>query len=189
MTHTRFRFALGLLVFAVGLVQAGPLVAAAAPKRARQVKEPPRRPFEEARIQKVVDDVRKQLAIRQAVTVSIIERNPLMASVEPDRTLKGAFLLSLERGVAQKLSADELVAVVAHELGHVWIFTHHPYLQTESLANQVAMRVVTRERLEQVYEKVWKHGGEKGDIARFMGPPARPTAAALAPIQGTSSPR
>ena len=31
-----------------------------------------------------------------------------------------------------------------HELGHVWIFTHHPYLQTEQLANRIAMRLVSR---------------------------------------------
>ena len=38
------------------------------------------------------------------------------------------------------LTDDEVEAEVAHELGHVWIFTHHAYLQTEGLANQIAMR-------------------------------------------------
>jgi Zn-dependent peptidase ImmA (M78 family) len=61
-----------------------------------------------------------------------------------------------------------LKSTVAHELGHVWIFTHHPYLQTESLANQIAERVVSRESLVQVYEKVWKALGTKGDLARFV---------------------
>ena len=63
----------------------------------------------------------------------------------------------------------ELRAVVAHELGHVWIFTHHPYLQTERLANSIAMRVVSRQNLEKIYDKVWQRGGTKGDIVQFLG--------------------
>ena len=55
--------------------------------------------------------------------------------------------------------------MVAHELGHVWIYTHHPYLQTEQLANQIAMRVVSRESLDSVYGKVWADAG--GPLPRF----------------------
>ena len=54
---------------------------------------------------------------------------------------------------------------MAHELGHVWVFTHHPYLQTEKLANQIAMRVVTRDSLVNVYHKLWEHGGPE-EISR-----------------------
>jgi predicted Zn-dependent protease len=68
------------------------------------------------------------------------------------------------------LTPDELEAAIAHELGHVWVFTHHPYLQTEELANQIAMRAVSRESLERVYGKVWERGGMKGDLVRFLGP-------------------
>ena len=67
------------------------------------------------------------------------------------------------------LTREELEAAIAHELGHVWVFTHHPYLQTELLANQVAMRVVGREALIRVYEKVWARDGQKGDLIRFLG--------------------
>jgi Zn-dependent peptidase ImmA (M78 family) len=63
---------------------------------------------------------------------------------------------------------------VAHELGHVWIFTHHPYLQTEQLANQIAMRLVARETLEPIYEKLWKRLGVTGDLSTYLG--NRPTA-------------
>jgi predicted Zn-dependent protease len=66
------------------------------------------------------------------------------------------------------LSADEIEAALAHELGHVWIFTHHPYLQTELLANQVAMRAVSRDALARVYQKVWQ-SGPKGDLVAFLG--------------------
>ena len=49
------------------------------------------------------------------------------------------------------------------------MFTHHPYLQTEQLANQVAMRVVSRDTLQRVYTKVWAHSGSKGDLIHFLG--------------------
>jgi hypothetical protein len=52
----------------------------------------------------------------------------------------------------------------------VWVFTHHPYLQTEKLANQIAMRVVARDSLVSVYHKLWEHGGTKGDLKSFLDP-------------------
>jgi predicted Zn-dependent protease len=89
--------------------------------------------------------------------------------VESSKDRDDAFLLTFENGFLDGLDDEELIAVVAHELGHVWIFTHHPYLQTEQLANEIAMRVVSRESLRRVYEKVWERGGTKGDLARFLG--------------------
>ena len=68
------------------------------------------------------------------------------------------------------MTADEIDAVVAHELGHVWIFTHHPFLHTEELANQIAMQVVPQDTLAAVYDKVWKRVGRKGDLVYL--PPA-----------------
>ena len=70
--------------------------------------------------------------------------------------------MAFEGAFVDSLTDDELRAVVAHELGHVWIFTHHPYLQTEQLANKIALRVVTRETLERVYDKVWPQGAPLG---------------------------
>ena len=32
------------------------------------------------------------------------------------------------------------------------------------------MRVVSRDALARVYDKVWKAGAEKGDLAAFLGP-------------------
>jgi predicted Zn-dependent protease len=91
-----------------------------------------------------------------------------MVSVQRDAD---GFAMSFERSFLATLGEDELEAVVAHELGHVWIFTHHPYLHTEALANQVAMRVVSRGSLEAVYEKVRARGGLKGHLVRFDGTP------------------
>jgi hypothetical protein len=120
-------------------------------------------------IQRIVDDLRGRLALAEPVHVSVVPNNPLKVSVEPVDELGKQFLLSFEESFLAELTEEELKAAVAHELGHVWIFTHHPYLQTEALANQIASRVVSRESLERVYEKVWKVLGTKGDLARFVG--------------------
>jgi hypothetical protein len=114
------------------------------------------------RVQAIVDDVRARLSISPEVVVSIVPRDKLLVSVQQSRD--GVFALSFESDFLNVLSEDELIAVVAHELGHVWIFTHHPYLQTEELANQVAMRLVSRTTLNNVYEKVWQRTGVAGDL-------------------------
>jgi Zn-dependent peptidase ImmA (M78 family) len=119
------------------------------------------------RIQDVVDDVRAELGLPREVTVAIVPQNPLMVSVESPKNYDGAYRVAFEDAFVDALSDDDLRAVVAHELGHVWIFTHHPYLQTEALANQIAMRVVSRESLEKVYDKVWGRGAKRGTLARF----------------------
>lgn len=123
---------------------------------------------DQQRIQAIVDDFLGRLTMTQKVSVAIVPKNPLMVSVEFD-TRDTGFLLSVEEDFVGELTDEELEAAVAHELGHVWIFTHHPYLQTELLANQIAQRLVPRSSLVQVYEKVWKRQGTKGDLARFVG--------------------
>ncbi len=122
-----------------------------------------------ARVQGLVDQLKTDLSLPHDVVVELVADNALVASVERVKGRDNAFRLSLEARFLDELDEDELRAVVAHELGHVWIFTHHPYLHTERLANQVAMRVVSREVLSRVYSKVWQRGGAKGDLARFLG--------------------
>ena len=85
-----------------------------------------------------------------------MQTNPKLFSVAPVEHRAGTFLLEVEEGFAQGLSDTELRAAVAHELGHVWIFTHFPFLQTEELANDIAARLVRREDLAPLYDKVWK---------------------------------
>jgi hypothetical protein len=119
------------------------------------------------RVQQIVDDLKGRLAIPQPVTVSVVARNPLMVSVGP--VPGGGFTLSFEAGFAERLTEDELTAAVAHELGHVWIYTHFPFLQTEQLANEIAMRVVSRESLVPVYAQVFERARMTGDVNEYLG--------------------
>lgn len=134
--------------------------------------EPARSSSTAARIvtlQDRVDEMRVQLALDHPVTVHIVPENPRLVSVETASQDAASFRMSFERRFLEGLSDEEIAAVIAHELGHVYLFTHHPYLQTEELANRIAMRVVSRESLTQVYEKVWSRIGRKGDLGAFLG--------------------
>jgi hypothetical protein len=124
----------------------------------------------ETQIQDLVEKLKSRMSIPDTVVVSIVEHNQLVVSVERVKDGAGAFSLSIERDFLDGLTTDELDAVVAHELGHVWVFTHHPFLQTEELANQIAMQVVPQETLAAVYDKVWTRIGRKGDLVYL--PPA-----------------
>jgi len=121
-------------------------------------------------LQVVVDRLRAELGIPESVDVSIEPQVALVVSVEAPDSRGEPFRLAIEDGFLERLSAEELDAAMAHELGHVWVFTHHPFLQTEKLANQIAMRVVTRDSLVSVYYKLWEHGATKGDLESFLGP-------------------
>jgi hypothetical protein len=123
----------------------------------------------EAHSQTIADRFREALGIPESVVVSVVPHNPLLVSVERMSGRQGTFLLAIEEGFLATLDEEGLRAVIAHELGHVWIFTHHPYLQTEQLANRIAMRLVSRDSLARVYPKVWERTGMKGDLSRFLG--------------------
>ena len=122
---------------------------------------------ESRRVQDIVDAMRVELAVSHAVSVELVDVNPLKASVEPVKGAVGTFRLSIEQAFLEQLTHGELRAVVAHELGHVWIYTHHPYLQTEQLANQIALRAVSRESLDSVYGKVWPDAAGPGALPRY----------------------
>jgi Zn-dependent protease with chaperone function len=118
----------------------------------------------ERQIQTVVDALRARLDIPQSVVVSIVPANALVVSVERTPGQTDNFALALDAAFLDTLTDDEIGAVVAHELGHVWIFTHHPFLHTEELANEIALRVVGRDVLAGVYEKVWKRTNTRGTL-------------------------
>jgi hypothetical protein len=157
------------------LITAAMLVALAT--STAQAGEPAKAPRSERKIRSLVDQTRKRLELPQKVSVEIVERNPLKASVQPVKGGKTPFKFSIERAFLAQLSEDELKAVVAHELGHVWIYTHHPYLQTEQLANKIALRVTTIDTLVRVYGKVWSDETLAGNLPRLPDQPQ--TAAGL----------
>lgn len=123
-----------------------------------------------ASLQRLVDELRTRLEIPHPVAVAIVGTNPKVVSVAPPAAAGRSFELTIEAGFLTSLSDEELAAALAHELGHVWVFTHHPFLQTERLANEVALRVVSRDNLERVYEKVWARLGTSADLTDFLGP-------------------
>jgi hypothetical protein len=123
------------------------------------------------RLQHITDQLRMRLDILERVLVAVVDHNPLVMSVETLSGRSGPFVITADAEFIQSLTEEELQAAVAHELGHVWIYTHHPYLQTERLANQVALRVVSPELLVPVYEKVWKRTGARGNLAEYISLP------------------
>ena len=124
-------------------------------------------------LQNLTDDLRTRLEIEPRVHVMLVDHNPLVMSVETLAGRVGPFIITVDREFIRELKPEEVEAAIAHELGHVWIYTHHPYLQTERLANDIAMRVVNRSAFEPVYAKVWARTGIKGDLIEFIGPPSQ----------------
>ena len=97
-----------------------------------------------ALLQDLADDLRGRLEIKERVHVTLVDHNPLVMSVETLAGRTGPFVITVDRDFIHELNAEETEAAIAHELGHVWIYTHDPYLQTERLANDIAMRVISR---------------------------------------------
>lgn len=118
------------------------------------------------RINAIVAELKVQLQMPQEIHTTVVPVNDLMVSVE--RTSDG-YIIAFDANFLASLDQEEVRAAVAHELGHVWIFSHHPYLQTEALANQVAMRVVSRESLKKIYQQLWTHLGQNGNMEEFLG--------------------
>jgi hypothetical protein len=128
---------------------------------------------ETAALQELTDDLRTRLQIAEHVHVTLVDHNPLVMSVETLAGRSGPFVITADRAFINELNKEEAEAALAHELGHVWIYTHHPYLQTERRANDVAMRVINRSAFEPVYKKVWQRTGIAGNLVEFLGPPSQ----------------
>ena len=124
-------------------------------------------------LQDLTDGLRGRLQIDQRVIVEIVEHNPLVMSVETLSGRTGPFVISIDRDFIHELSREEAEAAIAHELGHVWIYTHAPFVQSERMANDIAMRVINRSAFEPVYEKVWSRTGIRGNLIEFLGPPSQ----------------
>jgi len=102
----------------------------------------------------ILAGLKKQLDISVDISTAVVPKDDLLVSVSPDRHKKGAYRISFDTAFLAMLDEEDLAPAIAHELGHVWIFTHHPYLHTEDLANVIAHRLVTPTQLDRVYEKV-----------------------------------
>jgi hypothetical protein len=123
-------------------------------------------------LQAIVSELEAVLQMPQRVIVSIVPSEARMVSVERlHDTSAGTdfFQIHLDQEFFDSLNGEEVRAALAHELGHVWISSHHPYLQTEALANEIAMRVVTRVSMQKIYAKLWRHLGTSGSIEEFLG--------------------
>ena len=114
------------------------------------------------KIERLVQQFSDRLGITQNIRVSIEPGNVRLASAESTPGENNKYRMSFNEDFLRNLNEAELGAAVAHEMGHVWIYTHFPYLQTESLANRQALKLVPREALERVYQKVRKWNGVEG---------------------------
>jgi hypothetical protein len=125
------------------------------------------------RAQELLDELRAALLIADSVHVSVVVSHPLVFAVKPADIRKSHFVLSMEMGFLLTLEEDELRAALAHELGHVWVFTNHPYLQTERLANTIGQRIVPRNSFEKLYAKLWAYEDTPGvPIDQLLAPRA-----------------
>ena len=124
-----------------------------------------------AQAREIVNQLRAALQIDSDVQVAAVTYHPLVFSVEPLDKRKDHFLLSMEIEFLLMLDDKELHAALAHELGHVWIYKHFPYLQTERLANSIGLRVVPRENFEALYMKLWTYERAAGvPLDDLLGP-------------------
>jgi hypothetical protein len=123
-----------------------------------------------ARLPEIIRDLSAHLQLDAHIEVRVDDKNDKMVSSEPLTGPVHGYLISFDREFLQSLNDDELIAAIAHELGHIWIFSHHPYLQTEELANEIAMRVVDRATMKKVYTKLWAKTGIVGSFDELLGP-------------------
>jgi hypothetical protein len=138
------------------------------------------------RLADMVRTLRARLLITDNVEIQIDEKNDKMVSSEPLAGGREGYRISFDQHFLDMLDDEEIQAAIAHELGHVWIFSHHPYLQTEELANEIAMRAISRDFLKKVYLKLWSQTGTAGNLEELLGPEHRqepPTGVALLPIK------
>ena len=120
------------------------------------------------RVAEITDELRQELGIPQAVDVQIVASNSLAFSVEAvDRHTH--FTISVDASFFRQLNDRELTAALAHELGHVWIYTHHPFLHTEGLANEIALRVISEGSLRSLYGKLQQFESSRSDHGNLPG--------------------
>jgi hypothetical protein len=123
-----------------------------------------------ARLDEIAAGLATALDVPKRVEVVVVLRNELVVSVEPLPTPADGYRVVFDQRFFERLNEDEVAAAIAHEMGHVWIYSHFPFLQTEALANEIALKVASRKNLESLYVKLWAYTGVKGDIRELLGP-------------------
>jgi hypothetical protein len=123
-----------------------------------------------ARLDEIAAGLATALEVPKRVEVVVVTRNDLVVSVEPIPTPAEGYRVVFEQRFFDRLNDDEIAAALAHEMGHVWIYTHFPFLQTEALANEIALKVASRKNLESLYGKLWTYTGVKGNLEELLGP-------------------
>jgi hypothetical protein len=120
-----------------------------------------------------LDDVASRLAtsldVLKRVEVLVVMRNDLVVSVEPLPGAGEGYRVVFDQRFFDQLTDEEIAAALAHEIGHVWIYSHFPFLQTEALANEIALKVAPRKAMESLYAKLWAYTGVKGKIEELLG--------------------
>ncbi len=124
----------------------------------------------ESRVRLAIQEFSRRLGITKRIGFSIVPENSHLVSVEHEKGGADGYRISCSEAFLRNLNEREMMAAIAHELGHVWIYTHFPFLQTESLANRQALRLVSRSDLESVYRKVWEWNGRKVSLAEVLKP-------------------
>jgi hypothetical protein len=126
------------------------------------------RSLEEQNLSALARTYKRRLDIRADIPVVIVKKNERLASVRPYPGRSATYLLEIDESFLATLAEDEKRAIVAHEVGHVWIFTHYPYVQSEALANEKAEGLVQQNSLITLYKKVWALGGQQGTLTQFL---------------------
>src|SRR5262245_44985189 len=81
------------------------------------------------KVQAIVSELRARLQMTQQIEASIVPTEKRMVSVRRVRGVASGtdvFEIHLDQVFFDSLSREELKAALAHELGHVWISSHHP---------------------------------------------------------------
>ncbi len=109
----------------------------------------------------VASGLQSVLEIPGRLELTIVKQNDHLVSAARCPEHAACYVISFEWSFLLTLSDDEIRAAIAHELGHIWIFTHHPYLQTEELANRIAVKAVSRTDLNHLYDKSQRYLAER----------------------------
>lgn len=126
-------------------------------------------PIRNVKLEKIAAGLADALEIHKRIQVAIVPENDRVVSVEPFLSGDG-YRVEFERAFLDQLNEEELTAALAHEIGHMWIFCHPPCVHTEALANEIALKVVSRKSLETLYTKLWTYTNVTGNLVEVLGP-------------------